>query len=72
MNTLCGKGHLAKFYFDRLNSLNFANKYVWVSNATNPHGPKKIWVPKFPPLIFYVGVGSHKTCEGWCLSGGCI
>ena len=56
-----GRGHLAKFYFDRLNSLNFANKYVQILNVTNPCGPKKIWVPKFTLLVFYVGVGSHKT-----------
>ena len=36
------KGHLAKFYFDRLNSFNFANKNAWVPYATNPHEPKKI------------------------------
>ena len=56
------KGHLTKFCFNRLYSSNFANKNVWVPIATNPNGPKKkIWVPKFPLLIFYVGVGSHKT-----------
>jgi len=61
--THCGrKSHLAKFYFDRLNSLNFANKNIWVPIATNRHGPKRIWVPKFPPLVFDVGVGSLK-CE---------
>ena len=55
------KDHLAKFCFDRLNSLNFANKIIWDPNVTNLHGPKKIWVPKSRSLIFYVGVGSHKT-----------
>ena len=23
--------------------------------------PKRKWVPKFPPLVFDVGVGSHMT-----------
>ena len=31
------KGHLAKFYYDRLNALNFASQNVWVRRATNPH-----------------------------------
>ena len=57
----CGrKGHLVKFYFDRINSTNFANKNVWVPYNANSHEPKKIWVPKFSPLVFDVGVGSHK------------
>ena len=57
----CGrKGHLAKFYFDRINHLNFANKNVWVSIISNHNGPKKIWVPKSQLLVFDVGVGSHK------------
>ena len=56
------KGHLAKFCFDRLYSSKFANKNVWVPIVTNPHRPKrKIWEPKSPPLIFDVGVSSHKT-----------
>ena len=36
------KSHLAKFYFDKLNSFNFANKNIWVPIGTNPRGPKKI------------------------------
>ena len=60
--THCGrKSHLAKFCYDRVNSLNFANKNVWVPNKTNPRRPKRKWVPKSPPLIFDVGVGSHMT-----------
>ena len=55
------KGHLARFWFDRLNSINFTNNNIWVSYNTNPRGPKKEWVPKFPPLVFDVGMGSHKT-----------
>ena len=67
----CGrKGHLAKFCFDKMHHVNFANKnvlklvkepkhsaYYNVPYKTNPQGPKKIWVPKPPPL----GEGSHKT-----------
>ena len=71
--THCGrKSHLVKFCFNRINSSNFVNKNVWVSIATNPHGPKKIWVPKSASLVFDIGVGSHKTWEDWCLGGGCI
>ena len=59
---ICGcKGHLARFCYDRVNSLNFANKNVWVSNNTNPRGFTRKWVPKSPPLVFDVGVGSHMT-----------
>ena len=61
MYTLRRKDLLAKIYFDRLNSLNFANKNVWVLNVTNSRGPKKMWVPKSPPLVFDIGVSSHKT-----------
>ena len=51
--TYCGRmGHLAKFYYDRINNLNFANKFVWVRKDTNPHGPKKVWVPNLP--LFYL------------------
>ena len=49
--THCGrKGHLAKFCYDKINALNFANKNVWVPYKTNPQGPKRKWVPKSPPL----------------------
>ena len=59
--TYCGhKGHITKFYFDRLNVLNFVRKYVWVRKGVNSHGLKKLWVPKFIPISFDVGVGSHK------------
>ena len=35
--THCGhKGHLAKFCFDRIDLLNFANKNVWVPYVANP------------------------------------
>ena len=55
--THCGrKGHLAKYYYDRLDHFNFAYKNVWVPYKTNPKGPKKIWVPKPPPCVFNVGV----------------
>ena len=58
-------GHLAKFYYDRINTLNFASKNVWVRKGPKPHGPKKVWVLKSIPILFDVGMGSHKTCEYW-------
>ena len=58
--------------YNKLHHFNFANnKNFWVPYKTNPKGPKKIWVPKSPPCVFYVGEGSHKTWEIWCLDGGC-
>ena len=40
--THCGcEGHLVRFYYDRVNSINFGNKNVWVPNNASPHGPKK-------------------------------
>ena len=60
--THCGhKGHLAKFYFDKINYVNFIHKNVWVPYDTNPRGRKRKWVPKFSPLVFDVGVSSYKT-----------
>jgi len=60
--THCGrKDHLAKFCYDRIHDVNLANKFVWVREGTNPHGPNKIWVPKTTPSMFDVGVGSHMT-----------
>jgi len=61
--THCGrKGHLVKFFFDRINSYKFANKNISASIVSNPYEPKKkIWVPKSSPFVFDVGVGSHKT-----------
>jgi len=53
------KGHLGKFCFDRIHDSNFANKFVWVRKGANPHGPKRVWVPKVTPILFDVGVGSH-------------
>jgi len=53
------KGDLAKFCYDRIHNSNFANKSIWVKKGANPLGPKKIWVPKFTPIIFDVGMGSH-------------
>jgi len=71
--THCGhKGHLAKFCYDRLNISNFASKYIWVRKGANPHGLKKVWVPKYTPIVFDVGVDSHLTWEYWCLDGGCV
>ena len=60
--THCGrKGHLTKFYYDRIYTSNFANKFDWVRKGANPHGPKRVWVPKTTPILFDVGVGSHMT-----------
>ena len=60
--THCGrKGHLGKFYYDRVYPFNFAKKNVWVSLDAKPRGPKRQWVPRSPPFVFDVGVGSHMT-----------
>ena len=41
--THCGrKGHLAKFCYDKINAINFANKNVWVPNETPPWTQKKM------------------------------
>ena len=53
------KGHLAKFCYDRMHDSNLANKFIWVKKGANPHGPKRVWVPKTTPTLFDVGVGSH-------------
>ena len=59
--TYCGRtGHLANFYYDRINASNFACTNVWVRKGANPYRPKKVWVPKFIPILFDVGIGSHK------------
>ena len=50
--------HLAKFCYDKFN---FANKFVWVRKGANSLGSKKVWVPKFTPIIFDVDVDSHTT-----------
>jgi len=61
-STHCGrKDHLAKFCFDRINDSKFANRFVWVRKGANPHGLKRVWVPKATPILFDVGVGSHMT-----------
>ena len=54
--THCGrKGHLAKFYFNKISHINFANKNIWVPYKTNPQGPKRKWVPN-PHLVFLMQV----------------
>ena len=71
--THCGRtGHLARFCYDRINISKFANKFIWVRKGANPHGPKRIWVPKDTPIVFDVGVGSLLTWEFWCLDDGCV
>ena len=57
--------------FILINHINFVNKNVWVPNNANSRGPKRKWVPKSPPLVFDIGVGSHMTGEIWYLGGGC-
>ena len=60
--TQCGrKGHLAKFCYDKIYDVNLATKFVWVRKGANPHGPKRVWVPKTTPIVFDVGVGSRMT-----------
>jgi len=53
-------GHLVKFCYDRLNTLNFASKNISVRKSANPGGLKKIWVLKSIPILFDVRVGAHK------------
>ena len=66
------KGHIAKFCFDRINDSNFTNKFIWIRKGANLHGPNRVWVPKFTPIVFDVGVGSRLTWGYWCLDGGCV
>ena len=53
------KGHLAKFCYDRLNTLNFTGKFVWVRKGANPHGPKKVWVIFIPLALISKGACSQ-------------
>ena len=46
------KGHLAKFYFDRLNYLNFANKNIWAPYNANPRDPTKRYGYQNPYLLY--------------------
>ena len=50
-------GHQNRSNFD----INLANKFVRVRKGANPHGLKRVWVPKTTPILFDVGVGSHMT-----------
>ena len=60
--THCGrKGHLTKFYYDKIHDENLATKFVWVRKGANPHRPKRVWVPKTTPMLFDVGVDSRLT-----------
>ena len=40
---------------------NLAYKFVWVRKDANPHGLNRVWVLKFTPIVFDVGMGSHMT-----------
>ena len=43
----CGqKGHLGKFYYDKINDLNFASKHVWVRKGATPMDPRKFGYQK--------------------------
>ena len=56
--TYCGRnGHLAKFCYDHINSM---NNHVWVRN-TNVFGPKKIWVLKSTTQLF--DIGTHQDSK---------
>ena len=66
------KGHLVKFCFDKVNSINVVNNNVWVSFDANLRRLKRKWVPKFSPLVFDIGAGYHMTWEIWCLYGGWV
>ena len=71
--THCGrKGHLAKFCYYGINDSNFVNKLVWVRKGTNPHGPNIVWVPKFTPIVFDIGVGSNLMWGYRYLDGECV
>ena len=37
--------------------------------SANPHGPNRVWVPKFTHILFDVGVGSRLTWGCWCFDG---
>jgi len=53
--TYCSqKGDLAKFYYDRINTL---NDHIWVQKI-NTLGPKKVWVPKLTNLL--LNIGTHQ------------
>ena len=50
--THCGrKGHLVRFYYDRLNPVNFVNNNVWVRKGANPMDPIK-YVYQNSPLLY--------------------
>ena len=51
--THCGrKGHLTKFCYDRLNTSNFVNKFVWVRKGANPMDSKVYGYQNSP--LFYL------------------
>ena len=70
--THCGrKGHLAKFCYDRVHDSNLVTKFVWVRQGTNPHRPKRVWIPKtdHPYYIWCRSALSHAMrvmvpCDG--------
>ena len=44
------KGHLAKFCYDRVHNVNFANKFVWVKKVANLMDPRKCGYQNSPLL----------------------
>ena len=46
------KGHLAKFCYDRVHNVNFANKFVWVRKGANPIDPIEYGYQN--SLLFYL------------------
>jgi len=49
--THCGrKGHLAKFYYDRIHNSKFANKFIWVRKGANPMDPIRYGYQNLPLL----------------------
>ena len=52
---------LLSFVMIRIHDSNLATKFVWVRKGANPHGPKRVWVPKTTPMLFDVGVDSRMT-----------
>ena len=47
--THCGrKGHLARFYYDRIYHENLATNFVWVRKETNPVDPLENGYQKLP------------------------
>ena len=63
--THCGrKGHLARFWFDRLTSINFTTKNIWVPYNTNPHWAQKGKGTKVPTSCIWYRCGLSQNVRG--------